>query len=146
MFIWHQNISYFCLFKKEELPKKNSKTLHVLWSLPVITDTTKLKQISYYQIRNITGLSLNLESQFKRFVFPQINNHFFHETLKYSKEQWIFFIYCFGCYIFYEKFVLIVRRFLMHSSDHNTDPSFPIPSNFRQSTVEPQYNEMPREQ
>lgn len=34
----------------------------------------------------------------------------------------------------------------MHSSDHNTDPSFPIPSNFRQSTVEPQYNEMPREQ
>ena len=52
----------------------------------------------------------------------------------------------FGCYIFYEKFVLIVRPFLMHSSDHTTDPSFPIPSNFRQSTVEPQYNEMLREQ
>ena len=34
----------------------------------------------------------------------------------------------------------------MHSSDHTTDPSFPIPSNFRQSTVEPQYNKMLREQ
>ena len=34
----------------------------------------------------------------------------------------------------------------MDPSDHNTDPSFPIPSNFRQSTVEPQYNEMLREQ
>ena len=43
-------------------------------------------------------------------------------------------------------YVFIVRPFLKDPSDHNTDPSFPFPTNFRQSTVEPQYNEMPREQ
>lgn len=44
---------------------------------------------------------------------------------------------------FYQKFyVFIVRPFLIDPADHNTDPYFPIPSNFRQSTVEPQYNKL----